>query len=167
MQNFYNQSFLAIEIMSSNFPWRNGYWYNKEQKSYITIVNGNEAVSKSHLCLDYPDLKPNAKYTWTYGDFGDTPEEIEKVTGAKKFNVQFGQSNVYGVLHECGTKLIKHGFGKNSPWGGFAAQARSSSFAAQPACLAKFSRHARQHSPVLTKLQYVTAKSDEICFKVA
>ena len=112
VQKIYHQSFLATEIMSSNYPWRNGYWYNKEQKSYITLVNGNEAVSKNHLCLDYPDLKPNAKYTWTYGEFGDTPEEIEKVTGAKKFNVQFGQSHVYGVLHECGTKLTKHGFGK-------------------------------------------------------
>ena len=36
--------------------------------------------------LDYPDMEPKGKGTWTFGEFDARHEEIQKITGGSKTN---------------------------------------------------------------------------------
>ena len=56
----------------------------------IQKFEGNTAEAYSHLCLDFPDLKPmGPPGTITYGDFGPAHEKIQEVSGGiRNYNVE-------------------------------------------------------------------------------
>ena len=96
------------------YPWKDGYWYNKNMSAYINVVKGNECAMKSLLCIDHPDLSTMSNGTWTFGDFGDASEDIAKATGIKRYNMEM--KNIFftqhGVLNKSGTILHTVGFSK-------------------------------------------------------
>ena len=43
-----------------NSPCKNGYWYNKNEKCMLTIINGENVELRNLIALDFPDsdMKP-------------------------------------------------------------------------------------------------------------
>ena len=71
-------------------PWKNGYYYSTKATQMLQKFEGNTAEAYSHLCLDFPDLKPmGPPGTITYGDFGPAHEKIQRVSGGiRNYNVE-------------------------------------------------------------------------------
>ena len=89
-----------LEILDSidgviKTPWKNGYYYSTKATQMLQKFEGNTAEAYSHLCLDFPDLKPmGPPGTITYGDFGSAHEKIQKVSGGiKNYNVKIVMSH--------------------------------------------------------------------------
>ena len=95
-------------------PWHNGFWYNKNQKTFLTCIEGEKLEVKNMVCLDYPDAKPMWAGTITYGDFGPADPEIVKATGIKNYNLKNSIASLtmtfYGVLNKEGTQMTAKGF---------------------------------------------------------
>ena len=88
--------------------WNNGYWYNKNQKYLLYIVDGENVETKPMICVDYPDIiKPFMNGSWIFGDFGPADPEIVKHTGIQNYNLLMDYTIVKfkGVLNEEGTQL--------------------------------------------------------------
>ena len=92
---------------SKETPWKNGYWISPQSKAFFTVVEGQKADMKGPQSLDYPDCKPAAEGTWTYGRFGKCPEEIAKASGSEFYNIKMVNSwfKVMGVIDKSGTKI--------------------------------------------------------------
>ena len=93
-------------------PWRNGYWFNKQHKCFVNLVNGEKVESKNLVCLDYPETKSVFSGTWTYGDFGPAPKDVVETTGIENHNVMmdYGMFQLPGVLTEDGARIHAAGF---------------------------------------------------------
>ena len=88
--------------------WNNGYWYNKNQKYLLYIVDGENVETKPMICVDYPDIiKPFMNGSWIFGDFGPADPEIVKYTEIQNYNLLMDYTIVKfkGVLNEEGTQL--------------------------------------------------------------
>ena len=66
-----------------NTPWKNGYWYNKNEKCMLTIINGEKVELRNLIALDFPDsdMEPLSRGTITFGDFGPAIDDIATATG--------------------------------------------------------------------------------------
>ena len=104
-------------MATSDIPWKNGYWIGTDRRSIIYLVEAKEVVIKHIISLEHDFIKDIAKATWTFGDFGETPEDIAKESGAKHYNLEivhtdYGVWKQYGVMDKCGTKIFTKGFDK-------------------------------------------------------
>ena len=88
--------------------WNNGNWYNKNQKYFLYIVDGENVETKPMIYVDYPEIiKPFMNGSWIFGDFGPADPEIVKHTGIQNYNLLMDYTIVKfkGVLNEEGTQL--------------------------------------------------------------
>ena len=86
-------------------PWKNGCWYNYSQKCLFNIVqNGNFEMHTTNY-LDYPNMEPKYRGTWTYGKYEEVTPEIFAITKIKNYNLKIdsGRFKQFGVLDETGT----------------------------------------------------------------
>ena len=102
---------------ASDIPWKNGYWIGSDRKSIIYLVEDTGVVIKHIISLEHYFIKDIAKATWTFGKYGEAPEDIAKESGAKHFNLEivhtdYGVWKQYGVMAKCGTKIFTKGFDK-------------------------------------------------------
>ena len=107
---------MADPKTSDHRLWKNGHWRAMGFPNMIWLIDGNDIViypasgkpSKNYLLMN--------KGTLTFGDFGDSSLEVEKVTGKKKYNVEIsawdGSWKPHAVLNDDGTKLTYHGIGR-------------------------------------------------------
>ena len=95
-------------------PWCNGFWYNKNQRCYLSYIEVEKVEVKNMVCLDYPYVKAAWAGTLTYGDFGPADPEIVKATGIKNYNLKKSfdsfKMTFYGVLNKEGTQMHVKGF---------------------------------------------------------
>ena len=100
---------MATTTENKQLPWKSGMWFNKDQRGFLIIINGEKVEYKNLLVLDYPGATALFSGTISYGDdFGPVPpEEIEKVGGIKNYNLMmdFNVFKIPGVLHENGTRI--------------------------------------------------------------
>ena len=82
--------------------WRNGYWYNKNEKQNLIIIDGNKMTIKDFINLDYTVVNG----TWTYGDFGPADEEIFLITGFKNYNLEINYGYVFCVTIDICRQVI-------------------------------------------------------------
>ena len=93
-------------------PWHNGYWYNKNQRGYLSYIHGENIETKSMVCLDYPYTKSYMRGKVTYGNFGPAHSEIVKATGTKNYNMEYDIDligKIPGVINEEGTQIHAKG----------------------------------------------------------
>ena len=104
-------------MATSDIPWKNGYWIGTDRRSIVYLVEDKEVVIKHIISLEHDFIKDIAKATWTFGEFGEAPEDITEESGAKHYNVEiehtdYGIWKQYGVMTQCGTKIFTKGFDK-------------------------------------------------------
>ena len=104
-------------MATSDIPWKNGYWIGTDRRSIIYLVEDTEVVIKHIISLEHDFIKDIAKATWTFGEFGEAPEDIAEESGAKHYNLEivhtdYGVWKQYGVMAQCGTKIFTKGFDK-------------------------------------------------------
>ena len=100
-------------------PWKEGYWYSKGTTSWVMIVKGNLAETKSLVALDYPDAKSMGSSVWKFAqtkeEYGLAEEEISQASGMEFYNLKMEYDMggtpfaVYGALNEDGTKVYMRG----------------------------------------------------------
>ena len=94
---------------SKEHPWKNGYWIDRKESGGIAYVNGENIEFFSHVYLDHPELKPEAKELYgklVYGDFGPAPPELAELSGIQNFNLKL-ESNFFKlrlILNDEGTR---------------------------------------------------------------
>jgi len=74
--------------MAETQPWKDGIWSIKDKGSFLIVINGTQYEYKGMIHLDNPKSKSHMGGTVVSGDFGETPENIRKLTGVEKYNVQ-------------------------------------------------------------------------------
>ena len=96
-----------MSIDKTKTPWKNGYYYSTKATQMLQKFEGNTAEAYSHMCLDFPDLKPmGPPGTITYGDFGPARAEIQKASGGiKNYNVEI--ILFHGKIPASNSKIIK------------------------------------------------------------
>ena len=105
-------------MMTTNgIPWKNGYWIGTDRRSVIYLVKDTEVIMKHIISLEHDFIKDIAIATWTFGEFGEAPEDIAEKSGAKYYNVEmthtdYGVWKQYGVMDKSGTKIFTKGFDK-------------------------------------------------------
>ena len=102
--------------MAKNCPWKNGYWYNKLERCFLALVQGEDVTRLNTIKLDYPDFPIDSKGHWRHGDFGTSPKFLMEATGISKFNIQIEfppMKPKLGILNEEGTKIFMEGFVPN------------------------------------------------------
>ena len=90
----------------SEFPWEDGTYRYKSTSLWVFKIHGND-MDMFHTGYIKGEVTDTNKGTITFGEFGDTPPEIEKLTGKKKFNVQctlFGGQMTSSMLWREETK---------------------------------------------------------------
>ena len=93
---------LVYNMSSENkeHPWKNGYWIDRKESGGIAYVDGENIEFFSHVYLDHPELKPEAKDIYgklVYGDFGPAPPELAELSGIQNFNLRLKLSFI-GML---------------------------------------------------------------------
>ena len=68
-------------------PWKNGYWYNKQWRFELFIIEGDKINKKNSVCLENPDTITIETGTMTYGEFGSTNTEILEATCTENYNL--------------------------------------------------------------------------------
>ena len=102
---------LVYDMSSENkeHPWKNGYWIDRKESGGIAYVNGENIEFFSHVYLDHPELKPEAKELYgklVYGDFGPAPPELAELSGIQNFNLKL-ELNFFKlrlILNDEGTR---------------------------------------------------------------
>ena len=67
-----------------------GFYASSVYPYAVVEIKGTEGYFKYLAQFDHPDLdlEHGMKITYTYGQFSDTSAEVERVTGAKKYNLE-------------------------------------------------------------------------------
>ena len=100
-----------ITYPKSQFPWHNGYWFNKKEKCVYSFVTDEKVETRNTITLDYPEIQQGqGNGIWSFGEFGPTPKELAAITGIDNFNMEmkYGKDNkikFFGVLNENGTQI--------------------------------------------------------------
>ena len=89
------------------FKWKDGYWYNYNERGYLLVVTGDKSEYKNLVCLDYPGSKVVAKQIWRSGEFEPAHSDIVEATGVKNYNIEIDNEffKQYGVLNKEGTEI--------------------------------------------------------------
>ena len=89
------------------FKWKDGYWYNYNERGYLLIIKGDKSEYKGLVCLDYPESKVVARQTWRSGEFEPAHPDIVEATGVKNYNIEIDNEffKQYGVLNKEGTEI--------------------------------------------------------------
>ena len=101
----------VLEVISlsekKETPCKNGYWYNNNQKSFLSKIDGEKIKVSNMVSLDFPGIKPMIEGTLSYGDFGPADSKIVADTGVQNYNVHvdYGFFKGSGVLNEEGTRM--------------------------------------------------------------
>ena len=105
------KTYLVYNMSSENkeHPWKNGYWIDRKESGGIAYVNGENIEFFSHVYLDHPELKPEAKDLGKleYGDFGPAPPELAELSGVQNFNLrlEFKIFKLRLILNNEGTRF--------------------------------------------------------------
>ena len=100
----------VIDLISEKTPWKQGVWMKKSDEEHVHVIKGYD-VFVHHLSafLDHQDMPvdEDAKGKWTFGSFGEAPEELRNKTGQSHYNVElfynYKNTKEYGILNEDGT----------------------------------------------------------------
>ena len=95
-------------------PWKNGYWIDRKDSRSVGYINGENIEFFSHVYLDYPELKPDAKNVGKleYGNFGPAPPELAELSGIQNFNIrlEYGEHKLRLILNDDGTRFYEEKF---------------------------------------------------------
>ena len=93
-------------------PWKDGWYYSEQLTSYMIMVTGRKINYYPHLVLDYPeDVPATFDGSITYGDFGPSNPEVQKLSGkiGANYNIEIktfgGKMIIHGILSDDGTSM--------------------------------------------------------------
>ena len=62
-------------------PWKDGYYFIKNNRSMILRVNGENCAGHRIVSFDFPDMESNFNGVWSSGNFGLASKEVEVASG--------------------------------------------------------------------------------------